>query len=150
MRTLIDPPKPPRQAAGNPGPKTLTEAREKIEVLEAQLLELRGSATAPKPASVPASPKAKAQPAGDPGADPAFPPINTPGADRLSPTPMPSGPKAPSITLSADLDSPVEIQAVLDKMNLGDLRLALNGTKDKLQIALLYREIRARRELLSL
>jgi hypothetical protein len=39
------------------GPKTLTEARERIEVLEAQL---RGSGTAPKPASAPASPKAKA------------------------------------------------------------------------------------------
>jgi DNA-binding XRE family transcriptional regulator len=133
--TFIDPRATPRQAANNPGPKTLTEARDRIADLEAQL---RGSA---KPAAAPASPKAKAQPARDPGADPIYPPITTPGADRPNKTEMQSGPAAPSITLSADLDSPVKIQKVLDQMNLDDLRLALNGTKDKLQSALLYREI---------
>jgi hypothetical protein len=45
--------------AGNAGPKTLTEARDRIEILEAQLLQLRGSATAAKPASTVPTPTAK-------------------------------------------------------------------------------------------
>jgi transcriptional regulator with XRE-family HTH domain len=141
MKTdYLDPRIKPQQAASNPGqPKTLTEARDRIADLEAQL---RGSA---KPAA-PASPTGKAKAADAPP----FPPINTPGGSQPNKTPMASGPKAPSIILSADLDSPVKIQAVLDKMNLHDLRLALNGTKDKLQIALLIREIRARRQLVNL
>ena len=45
MKTdFLDPRTTPRQAASNPGPKTLTEARDRIEALEAQL---RGSAAAP-------------------------------------------------------------------------------------------------------
>jgi hypothetical protein len=138
MRIDIDPRTKPRQAATNPGPKTLTEARERIEVLEAQL---RGSGTAPKPAA-PASPTAKAQPA-DPGAD-------APPTDRPNPVPMPASPPPPKLTLSPDLDSPVKIQKVLDQMNVDDLRLALNSEKDKLRIALLYREIQKRRDLVNL
>jgi hypothetical protein len=48
MKTnYVDPRTTPRQAAGNPGPKTLTEARERIESLEAQLVQLRGAAAQP-------------------------------------------------------------------------------------------------------
>src|SRR5271166_6978207 len=40
MKTdFLDPRTAPRQPASNPGPKTLSEARERIEVLEAQLLQ---------------------------------------------------------------------------------------------------------------
>src|ERR1700676_2478348 len=34
------PPTTPRKAASNPGPKTLTEAKERIEILEGQLTQL--------------------------------------------------------------------------------------------------------------
>jgi hypothetical protein len=146
--TYIDPRATPRPTTSNPGqPKSLGQAKEMIEDLRAQLKG--GGATLPPKPAASASPMAKAQAAGDPGADPTYPPTGTPGADRPNKTEMQSGPAAPSITLAADLDSPVKIQKVLDNMNLDDLRLALNGTKDKLQSALLYREIQKGRDLVN-
>ena len=138
MKTdFLDPRTTPRPTASNPGPKTLSEAREHIEVLEAQLLQLRGSATAPKPVLTVPAPMAK----------PATP---TPTAARPNPVPMPVNvPPPPKLTLSPDLDSPVKIQAVLDQMNLDDLRLALNGEKDGLRIRCLYLEIKKRENLMS-
>jgi transcriptional regulator with XRE-family HTH domain len=52
--TYLDPRTKPRPTASTPGPKTLTEARDRIADLEAQL---RGSGMVPK-AAVPASPGA--------------------------------------------------------------------------------------------
>jgi DNA-binding XRE family transcriptional regulator len=50
--TYLDPRATPRQAAGNPGPKTLTEARDLISELQLQILELKAAAVTPpaKPA----------------------------------------------------------------------------------------------------
>jgi hypothetical protein len=146
MKTdYLDPRTKPRQAAGNPGPKTLTEARDRIEVLEAQL---RGSGTTPKPA-VPASPKAKAQPAGDPGSDPTYPPTGTPGADRLAPTPMPvSFPATPRKALPPEANTPVLVQRILDVTALDDLLSMLgNPIHTPLQRTLIYEEVKKVRSL---
>ena len=146
MSIIVDPPKPPRQAAGtNPNfPRNLEEARSRIAFLNQEIAQLKGAA-APLPVKLGATaptPTAKAQTA-DPGAD-------APPTDRPNKTPMPASPPPPKLTLSPDLDSPVKIQKVLDQMNVDDLRLALNSEKDKLRIALLYREIQKRRDLVNL
>jgi hypothetical protein len=140
-----DPRTKPRPTAGNPGPKTLTEAKERIEVLEAQL---RGSA---KPAAVPAPPKAKAQsPAGDPGADPTYPPTGTPGADRPNKTPMPASPATPKKALPATADTPFKITEILKLENLDSLLLLLaNPVHTPLQKSLIYHEVKARRNLVA-
>jgi transcriptional regulator with XRE-family HTH domain len=147
MKTdFIDPRTKPRPTASNPGPKTLTEARERIEVLEAQL---RGSGTAPKPAA-PASPKAKAQPAGDPGPDPVYPATGSPGADRPNQNEMQSGPAAPSKALPPEANTPVLIQKILDVTTLDDLRLLLNNpAHTPTQQSVIYAEIRKRRALVE-
>jgi hypothetical protein len=61
---------------------------------------------------------------------------------------MPASPP-PKLTISPDLDSPVKIQAVLEQMNIADLRLARNGERDKLRIRCLYLEIKRRENLMS-
>jgi transcriptional regulator with XRE-family HTH domain len=149
MRTdYIDPRTKPRPTASNPGPKTLTEARERIEVLEAQL---RGSGTAPKPAA-PASPTGKAKAAaGDPGADPTYPPVGTPGADRLAPTPMPVGvPAVKKAALSEAAVSPVLCQRELDVADFETVLSMLgNPIHNPMQQACIYAEVKKRRALVS-
>jgi hypothetical protein len=146
MKIIVDAPKPPRQAAGsNPDfPRNLEAARLRIASLNQEIVQLKATAASSpgKTASLPASPTGKAQAAGS-GAD-------APPTDRPNKTPMPASPPPPKLTLSPDLDSPVKIQKVLDQMNVDDLRLALNSEKDKLRIALLYREIQKRRDLVNL
>jgi hypothetical protein len=133
------------QSRGNPGPKTLTEARERIEVLEARL---RGSA---KPAAVPASPTPKAQPAGDPGADPIYPPTGTPGADRLAPTPMPVNvPAVKKAALSEAAVSPVLCQRELDVADFETVLSMLdNPVHTPMQQSLIYAEVKKRRALVA-
>jgi DNA-binding XRE family transcriptional regulator len=147
MKTdYIDPRATPRPTAGNPGPKTLTEARDRIADLEAQL---RGSGMVPKPAA-PASPKAKAQPAGDPGADPTYPPTGTPGAERPNKTEMPTGSAAPKKALPPEANTPVLIQKILDVTTLDDLRLLLNNpAHTPTQQACIYNEVKKRRNLVA-
>jgi hypothetical protein len=150
MKTnYLDPRATPRPTASNPGPKTLTEARDRIEVLEAQLKQIRGAA--PKPAA-PASPtgKAKAQAAGDPGADPVYPPTGTPGADRPNKIEMQSGPAAPSKALPATADTPYKIGEILKNENLDSLLLLLaNSAHTPLQRTLIYEEVKKVRNLVT-
>jgi transcriptional regulator with XRE-family HTH domain len=145
MKTdYLDPRTKPQQAASNPGPKTLTEAKERIEILEAQIR------LAAKPAVVPASPIAKAAAAGA-DAPPPFPPITTPGAERLSPTPMPVNfPAIVRKALPPEANTPVLIQRILDVTTLDDLRSMLdNPIHTPTQQSCIYAEVRRRRALVE-
>jgi transcriptional regulator with XRE-family HTH domain len=153
MKTIVDPPKPPRQAAGtNPNlPRNLEEARSRIESLNQQIAQLKGGA-APLPGkpAAPASPKAKAQPMGDPGSDPVYPPARTAGGDQPNTNEMESGPAAPSKALPVTANTPVLIQKILDVTTLDDLRLLLNNpAHTPTQQACIYSEIRKRRDLVA-
>jgi hypothetical protein len=149
----VDPPKLPATARANGEPKTLLQAKEQLENLRLEVTQLKAAAVASpgKPASVPASPKAKAQsPAGDPGADPTYPPTGTPGADRPNPTPMPSGPKAPTKALPVTADTPFKITEILKLENLDSLLLLLaNPAHTPLQRSLIYEEVKQRRNLVA-
>jgi transcriptional regulator with XRE-family HTH domain len=137
---LADPPAMPRASTRDPNePRTLLEAKNQLENLRLEVARLKAAAVASpaKPALTVPTPTAK-------------PAIATPTASRPNSVPMPASPPPPKLVLSADLDSPVKIQTALDGMNLADLRLALDSTKDQLQVALLIREIRKRRELVNL
>jgi DNA-binding XRE family transcriptional regulator len=149
MKTnYLDPRTTPRQAAGNPGqPKTLTEARERIEVLEAQLLQLRGAA--PKPALTVPPPTVKPKLA---DASPLFPPITTPGADRLAPTPMPVNvPAVKKAALSEAAVSPVLCQRELDVADFDTVLSMLDNAAahTPMQQACIYREVKKRRALVA-
>jgi DNA-binding XRE family transcriptional regulator len=146
--TFIDPRTKPRPTASNPGSKTLTEARDRIAVLEAQL---RGSGTAPKPAA-PASPTAKAQPVGDPGADPTYPPTRTPGGDRPNPVPMPVNiPAVKKAALSEAAVSPVLCQRELDVADFETVLSMLDNAAahTPMQQSVIYAEVKKRRALVA-
>jgi hypothetical protein len=154
MRTIVDPPKPPRQAAGtNPDfPRNLEDARSRIASLNQEIGQLKAAAASPvKIILPPASPKAKAKSGGgDPGADPVYPATGSPGADRPNKTEMQSGPAAPKKALPPEANTPVLIQKILDVTELDDLRLLLNNpAHTPTQQACLYAEIRKRRALVE-
>lgn len=140
----VDPRTTPRQAAGNAGPKTLTEARERIETLEAQLVQLRGVATAPQTVSIGPTPTAK-------------PAITTPATPQ-TPAPIKTGnmvenrrpaEKAPvKKALPPEANTPVLIQRILDVTTLDDLLSMLgNNVHTKVQQACIYTEVRKRRSI---
>lgn len=146
MKTDYLDPRTIQKPAGNPGqPKTLTEARDRIADLEAQL---RGSGMVPKPGA-PASPtgRAKAQPAGDP----TFPSIATPNADRLAPTPMPVNiPAIKKAALSEAAVSPVLCQRELDVADFDTvLSMLSNPVHTPMQQACIYKEVKKRRALVA-
>jgi DNA-binding XRE family transcriptional regulator len=151
MSIIVDPPKLPRQAAGNPGqPKTLTEARERIEVLEAQLTQLRGAAA--QPAFTVPTPAAKPKLAGS-GADPSptFPPITTPGANQPNTNPMATNfPAIVRKALPPEANTPVLIQKILDVTTLEDLCSMLdNPIHTPTQQSCIYVEIKKRRNVVE-
>jgi hypothetical protein len=148
---FLDPRTTPRQAAGNPGqPKTLTEARERIEALEAQLLQLGGSV--PKPALTVPTPAAKTKLAGS-GADPSppFPPITTPGANQPNKNQMATNfPAIVRKALPPEANTPVLIQRILDVTTLDDLCSMLdNPIHTPIQQSCIYAEVKKRRNLVE-
>jgi hypothetical protein len=135
-----------RQAASNPGPKTLLEARDRIADLEAQLLQLRGSATAPKAASTVPAPTMKPKLAGS-GAD--APTIATPGSVQPNKNQMAVNVPAPEKkSLPTTANTPVLVQLILDKTVFGDLLSMLdNPVHSSMQRACIYAEVKKRRAL---
>jgi len=138
MKTdYIDPRTTPRPTAGIPGPKTLTEARDRIADLEAQLLLLRGSATAPKAASTVPTPTAK--------------PINTPGANQPNKNQMAVNvPAVKKAALSEAAVSPVLCQRELDVADFDTVLSMLdNPVHNQMQQACIYAEVKKRRALVA-
>ena len=120
----------------------MLEARDRIADLEAELLQLRGSATAPKPALTVPAPTAK------------------PGIATQAPAPIKTGnivenrgpaEKAPvKKALPPEADTPVLIQKILDVTNLDDLLAMLsNNAHTALQQSLIYQEVKKRRNLVA-
>jgi len=62
---------------------------------------------------------------------------------------MPTGEPARKVFLDPAANTPVLIQKILDVTTLDDLRLMLNGERDKLRIRCLYLEIKRRENLMS-
>lgn len=148
---IVDPPKPPRQAAGTNlnFPRNLEEARSRIESLSQEIAQLKaGSAASPaKPASTPASPKAKAQPA----ADPTYPATGTPGGNRPNTNEMAVNFKAPPLALlPADADCPTRIQKYLDAMTESEVRDCLRGEHNALRLGMAYKELQKRKTLTAI
>jgi DNA-binding XRE family transcriptional regulator len=155
MATIVDPPKPPRQAAGTnlDFPRNLEAARSRIASLNQEIGQLKAAAASPvKIILPPASPKAKAQSAGgDPGPDPVYPATGTPGADPLAPTPMPVNiPAVKKAALSEAAVSPVLCQRELDVADFDTVLSMLgNPVHTPMQQACIYAEVKKRRALVS-
>jgi DNA-binding XRE family transcriptional regulator len=148
MKTnYLDPRTTPRQAAGNPGPKTLTEARERIETLEAQLVQLRGAA--PKPILTVPAPTKLAGSGGD--SSPTFPKVTTPGADQPNKNQMATNfPAIVRKALPPEANTPVLIQRILDVTTLDDLCSMLdNPIHTPTQQSCIYVEVKKRRNLVA-
>jgi DNA-binding XRE family transcriptional regulator len=143
MSIIVDPPQPPRQAAGtNPNfPRNLEEARSRIAFLNQEIAQLKGGAVASsaKPATGTAKPKL--------GSGTATPTIATPSAERLSPTPMPINYPAPEKkTLPASANTPFLITEILKVTSFEDcLALLSNPAHTPLQRSLIFAEIKTRR-----
>jgi hypothetical protein len=133
---FIDPPKLPRASTRDPSePRTLHEAKNQLENLRLEVARLKAAAVAS-----PAKPALTV---------PTKPAIATATASRPNSVPMPATPAPKKLVLSSDLNTPIKIQSALDQMPLADLRSALDSTKEQLQVALLIREIRKRRQLVN-
>jgi hypothetical protein len=138
MRTdYIDPRATPRQSAGNPGPKTLTEARDRIADLETQLLQLRGSAPPANPvATSPATPGRIQAPA----------PIKTGNiVENRGPAEKAPVKKA----LPPEANTPVLVQRIIDVTPLVPdlLSMLANPVHSPMQRAVIYAEVKKRRAL---